>query len=80
VAVIHDIQSLRNHAATLFAECPEILAEEFLSGEEITIAIMPPGEFDVSLHGQDLILDEVADVCQSNRHQLASSQLIGHCQ
>ncbi|KAJ9123122.1 hypothetical protein QFC22_001313 [Naganishia vaughanmartiniae] len=46
VAVIHDVQSLRDHAATLFAECPEILAEEFLSGEEITIAIMPPGEFD----------------------------------
>ncbi|KAJ9107424.1 hypothetical protein QFC21_000875 [Naganishia friedmannii] len=52
VAVIHDIRSVRDHAATLFAECPEILAEEFLNGEEITIAIMPPGEFDAPVGKQ----------------------------
>lgn len=48
VAVVHNEEELRQHSAKLFKECPEILAEEFLTGEEITIAIMPPGKFDVS--------------------------------
>lgn len=48
MAVVHDEEELRTHSAKLFKECPEILAEEFLNGEEITIAIMPPGTFDVS--------------------------------
>lgn len=48
VAVVHNEEELRQHSAKLFKECPEILAEEFLNGEEITIAIMPPGKFDVS--------------------------------
>ncbi|KAJ9112585.1 hypothetical protein QFC19_000604 [Naganishia cerealis] len=52
VAVVHSIQQLRDHSASLFAECPEILAEEFLNGEEITIAIMPPGEYDTPVGKQ----------------------------
>ncbi|KAI5455384.1 hypothetical protein NCC49_000197 [Naganishia albida] len=46
VAVVHNEEELRQHSAKLFKECPDILAEEFLNGEEITIAIMPPGKFD----------------------------------
>ncbi|KAI5455383.1 hypothetical protein NCC49_000197 [Naganishia albida] len=48
VAVVHNEEELRQHSAKLFKECPDILAEEFLNGEEITIAIMPPGKFDTT--------------------------------
>ncbi|KAJ9107409.1 hypothetical protein QFC21_000859 [Naganishia friedmannii] len=46
VNVVHTVEQLRGHMTTLFKDCPVILAEEFLSGEEITISVMPPGEYD----------------------------------
>ncbi|KAJ9123304.1 hypothetical protein QFC22_001503 [Naganishia vaughanmartiniae] len=52
VKVVHTVEQLREHAATLFKDCPVILAEEFLGGEEITIAVMPPGEFDQPIGNQ----------------------------
>lgn len=49
VKVVHTEEQLRDHATTLFKTNSIILVEEFLSGEEITIAVMPPGQFDVRL-------------------------------
>ncbi|KAJ9123787.1 hypothetical protein QFC24_003561 [Naganishia onofrii] len=46
VKVVHTVEQIRDHMANLYKDCPVILAEEFLNGEEITIAVMPPGEYD----------------------------------
>ncbi|KAJ4202974.1 hypothetical protein NW767_005725 [Fusarium falciforme] len=43
VRVCHDSQELADHARSLFKESPAIMLEEFLSGEEATVTVMPPG-------------------------------------
>lgn len=42
VRVCHDAAQLRQHAEALLAESPLIMLEEFLTGEEATITVMPP--------------------------------------
>jgi D-alanine-D-alanine ligase len=66
VKVVHTVEQIRDHMANLYKDCPVILAEEFLNGEEITIAVMPPGEYDVSTRqlGFSAILTHPRVVCQ----------------
>ncbi|KAF4977355.1 hypothetical protein FZEAL_6127 [Fusarium zealandicum] len=42
VRVCYDLQDLTKHARSLFKESPVIMLEEFLSGEEATVTVMPP--------------------------------------
>jgi D-ala D-ala ligase C-terminus len=43
VRVCSEIEELEKHIEGLFEESPTVMIEEFLSGEEATITIMPPG-------------------------------------
>jgi carbamoylphosphate synthase large subunit len=42
VKVCHSQSELLSHVSFLFAESPTIMIEEYLSGEEATITVMPP--------------------------------------
>lgn len=42
VKVCYGMDSLNQHLTTLFAESSAVLLEEFLSGEEATVTVMPP--------------------------------------
>lgn len=42
VQVCHTPPELKGHIESLFTESPVVLLEEFLSGEEATITVMPP--------------------------------------
>ncbi|KAM0562503.1 hypothetical protein ACHAPJ_002193 [Fusarium lateritium] len=42
VRVCRDLKDLTKHAQALFKESPAILLEEFLTGEEATVTVMPP--------------------------------------
>jgi biotin carboxylase len=42
VKVCHSLQELLMHSAALLKESPTIMLEEFLSGEEATVTVMPP--------------------------------------
>ncbi|KAJ4382236.1 hypothetical protein N0V86_002569 [Didymella sp. IMI 355093] len=42
VKLCEDEETLRAHAKYLFDESPKIIVEEYLSGEEATVTIMPP--------------------------------------
>lgn len=44
VKVCHDAANLRSHITTILQESPVIMLEEFLSGEEVTITVMPPSD------------------------------------
>ncbi|KAI1334938.1 hypothetical protein F5Y15DRAFT_420377 [Xylariaceae sp. FL0016] len=44
VKVCGDLEELRQHLDVLFKESPLVMVEEFLSGEEATITVMPPSE------------------------------------
>lgn len=43
VKLCKDVDALKIHALDLFNESPEIMVEQYLSGEEATITVMPPG-------------------------------------
>lgn len=42
VKLCRDEETLRAHVGFLFAESPKVIVEEYLSGEEATITVMPP--------------------------------------
>jgi D-alanine-D-alanine ligase-like ATP-grasp enzyme len=42
VKVCSTLMDLSDHVQNLFIEAPEIMLEEFLSGEEITVTVLPP--------------------------------------
>lgn len=44
VKVCYNMDDLHQHLTSLFAESPTVLLEEFLSGEEATVTVMPPSE------------------------------------
>ncbi|KAB2573720.1 D-alanine--D-alanine ligase [Lasiodiplodia theobromae] len=42
VKLCSSLQELRDHADRLFSESPSIMIEEYLSGQEATVTVMPP--------------------------------------
>jgi len=44
VKVCHDTKHLLDHARSLFTDSSSIMVEEFLSGEEATVSVMPPSK------------------------------------
>lgn len=44
VKICYNATELREHVAYLFDESPRVLLEEYLTGEEGTVTILPPGE------------------------------------
>jgi hypothetical protein len=44
VKVCFDLQQLRDHVQALLDESPEVMIEQFLCGEEITVTVMPPSD------------------------------------
>lgn len=49
VTVVDDDSQLDNIAKDMWEENEAILLEEYLAGEEITVSVMPPGDYQVSL-------------------------------
>lgn len=50
---------MEQHAEKLFKESDVLLIEEFLGGEEITVAVLPPGTYSVSPITENLFMQGI---------------------
>lgn len=49
MSVVRTLEELKIKATELFLEGDLVLIEGYCSGEEITVSVFPPGEYDVGL-------------------------------